>query len=218
MNLKVVMTIDDYIVLANIPTIQLESEEELPGMRRRNQSPSPCREQRLKTYRLVVPYGVWIAITDSPMTMHRVCIPSTCVSLNCSFGRFVKNSSVASIKKTLKISFHLSICNCLSYGQRKEECSSSLCRGMWQFSKKKKKDINCAFSEFMCLSDNSLHFNFISLKVPRWNRHLQFTARVRREGERPRERQRQTREMSGLWERTIVSKTVSCISSFTGTK
>ncbi|XP_037620659.1 TRIO and F-actin-binding protein-like [Sebastes umbrosus] len=48
---EVVMTIDDYIVLANIPTIQLESEEELPGMRRRNQSPSPCREQRLKTYR-----------------------------------------------------------------------------------------------------------------------------------------------------------------------
>ncbi|XP_068452519.1 TRIO and F-actin-binding protein-like [Clinocottus analis] len=48
---EVGMTMDDYIVLANIPTIQLESEEESPGMRRRNQSPSPCRDNRLKAYR-----------------------------------------------------------------------------------------------------------------------------------------------------------------------
>lgn len=54
------MTIDDYIVLADIPKIQLESEEELTGLRRRNQSPSPCRAQKLRTYRLVVPFGtVW---------------------------------------------------------------------------------------------------------------------------------------------------------------
>ncbi|XP_029299332.1 TRIO and F-actin-binding protein-like [Cottoperca gobio] len=45
------MTMGDYIVLADIPTIQLESEEELPGMRRRNQSPSPCRDQRPRTHR-----------------------------------------------------------------------------------------------------------------------------------------------------------------------
>lgn len=57
----------------------------------------------------------------------------------------------------------------------------------------------------------------LSLKVSRWNRHLQFKARVRREGERQRERQRQTREMLGLWEWTIVSKTVNHISSFAGT-
>lgn len=44
---------DDYIVLADIPTIHLESEEEVPGMRRRNQSPSPCRDQKLRTYRSV---------------------------------------------------------------------------------------------------------------------------------------------------------------------
>lgn len=45
---------DDYIVLADIPKIQLESEEEFPELRRRNQSPSPCREQRLGTYRLLL--------------------------------------------------------------------------------------------------------------------------------------------------------------------
>lgn len=48
------MTIDDYIILANIPKIQLESEEELPGLRWRNQSPSPCREQKLRTDRLLM--------------------------------------------------------------------------------------------------------------------------------------------------------------------
>ncbi|XP_038569853.1 TRIO and F-actin-binding protein-like [Micropterus salmoides] len=48
---EVGMTIDDYIVLADIPKIQLESEEELTGLRRRNQSPSPCRAQKLRTYR-----------------------------------------------------------------------------------------------------------------------------------------------------------------------
>ncbi|XP_051241612.1 serine/arginine repetitive matrix protein 5-like [Dicentrarchus labrax] len=48
---EVTMTIDDYIVLADIPKIQLESEEEIPGLRRRNQSPSPCRDQKLRTYR-----------------------------------------------------------------------------------------------------------------------------------------------------------------------
>lgn len=52
------MTIDDYIVLADIPKIQLESEEELPGLRWRNQSPSPCRDQKLRTYRLVTPHRV----------------------------------------------------------------------------------------------------------------------------------------------------------------
>ncbi|XP_074520916.1 uncharacterized protein LOC141786091 [Halichoeres trimaculatus] len=41
---EVGMTMEDYIILANIPTIHLESEEELPGLRRRNQSPSPCRD------------------------------------------------------------------------------------------------------------------------------------------------------------------------------
>ncbi|XP_034739390.1 serine/arginine repetitive matrix protein 5-like [Etheostoma cragini] len=48
---EVGMTIEDYIVLAGIPTIQLESEDEFPGIRKRNQSPSPCRDQRLRTYR-----------------------------------------------------------------------------------------------------------------------------------------------------------------------
>nr|XP_010791084.1 PREDICTED: serine/arginine repetitive matrix protein 2-like [Notothenia coriiceps] len=49
---EVGMTIDDYIVLADIPTIQLESEEEeLTGLRRRDQSPSPCRDQRPRTHR-----------------------------------------------------------------------------------------------------------------------------------------------------------------------
>lgn len=47
------MTIDDYIVLADIPTIQLESEEELPGLRWRNQSPSPSRGQEVRNHRLV---------------------------------------------------------------------------------------------------------------------------------------------------------------------
>ncbi|GLD66366.1 myosin phosphatase Rho-interacting protein-like protein, partial [Lates japonicus] len=47
---EVGMTLDDYIVLADIPKIQLESEEEFPGLRKRNQSPSPCRDQRLRTY------------------------------------------------------------------------------------------------------------------------------------------------------------------------
>ena len=53
---EVGMTMEDYIVLADIPKIQLESEEELPELRRRNQSPSPCRDPRLRTYRLVVPH------------------------------------------------------------------------------------------------------------------------------------------------------------------
>ncbi|XP_044045033.1 myosin phosphatase Rho-interacting protein-like [Siniperca chuatsi] len=48
---EVGMTMDDYIVLADIPKIQLESEEEVPGLRRRNQSPSPCRDKKLRTYR-----------------------------------------------------------------------------------------------------------------------------------------------------------------------
>lgn len=56
---------DDYIVLADIPTIQLESEEEFPGLKRRNQSPSPCRDQRLRTYRLVLLHDIalWQAVT-----------------------------------------------------------------------------------------------------------------------------------------------------------
>ncbi|KAM8878803.1 uncharacterized protein AB9W97_014491 isoform 2-T2 [Spinachia spinachia] len=54
---EVGMTMEDYIVLADIPTIQLDSEEESPGNRRRNQSPSPCRDNRLWADRLVVPYG-----------------------------------------------------------------------------------------------------------------------------------------------------------------
>lgn len=45
------MTIDDYIELADIPKIQLESEEEFVGLRKRNQSPSPCRNQRPRTHR-----------------------------------------------------------------------------------------------------------------------------------------------------------------------
>ncbi|XP_036070278.1 serine/arginine repetitive matrix protein 2-like [Oryzias melastigma] len=45
------MTIDDYIVLADIPRIQVELEEEFPMLRCRNQSPSPCRDQRMRTYR-----------------------------------------------------------------------------------------------------------------------------------------------------------------------
>uniref|UniRef100_G3PU43 PH domain-containing protein n=3 Tax=Gasterosteus aculeatus TaxID=69293 RepID=G3PU43_GASAC len=48
---EVGMTMEDYIVLADIPTIQLESEEESPGNRRRNQSPSPCRGNRLRADR-----------------------------------------------------------------------------------------------------------------------------------------------------------------------
>lgn len=58
------MSIDDYIVLADIPKIQLESEEELPGLRWRNQSPSPCRGQELRTYRLVqqCKYCIWCLI------------------------------------------------------------------------------------------------------------------------------------------------------------
>lgn len=56
------MTIEDYIVLADIPKIHLEAEEELPGLRRRNQSPSPCRDQKLRTYRLVVPHMILYGI------------------------------------------------------------------------------------------------------------------------------------------------------------
>ncbi|XP_034450445.1 myosin phosphatase Rho-interacting protein-like isoform X1 [Hippoglossus hippoglossus] len=48
---EVGMTIDDYIVLADVPKIQLESEEEIPGLRRRNQSPSPCRDPSIRSYR-----------------------------------------------------------------------------------------------------------------------------------------------------------------------
>lgn len=72
------MTIDDYIVLADIPKILLESEEESPGLRRRNQSPSPCRDQKLRTYRLVVPYIVLYGIdipSQNPTTMHLFCSP-----------------------------------------------------------------------------------------------------------------------------------------------
>ncbi|XP_077428260.1 uncharacterized protein LOC144055813 [Vanacampus margaritifer] len=46
---EVGMTKEDYIVLADIPTIQVESEEDFPGLSRRNQSPSPCRDQRFRT-------------------------------------------------------------------------------------------------------------------------------------------------------------------------
>lgn len=52
------MTIDDYIILADIPKIQLESDEELPGLRWRNQSPSPSRYQKLRTCRLVTNYRI----------------------------------------------------------------------------------------------------------------------------------------------------------------
>lgn len=60
------MTIDDYIVLADIPKIQVESEKEFPGLRLRNQSPSPCRDQRLRTYRLVM----WHCLTASFEHLH----------------------------------------------------------------------------------------------------------------------------------------------------
>ncbi|CAL8332354.1 unnamed protein product [Lota lota] len=43
------MTIDDYIVLADIPRINLEPEEDLPASRRRTQSPSPRRDYRART-------------------------------------------------------------------------------------------------------------------------------------------------------------------------
>ena len=43
------MTIDDYIVLADIPRISLEPEEDLPDSRRRTQSPSPRRDHRTRT-------------------------------------------------------------------------------------------------------------------------------------------------------------------------
>lgn len=43
------MTIDDYIVIADIPRISLEAEEELPAFRRRTQSPSPRRDHRTRT-------------------------------------------------------------------------------------------------------------------------------------------------------------------------
>ncbi|KAM7008651.1 uncharacterized protein LKV04_000747 [Tautogolabrus adspersus] len=59
---EVGMTMEDYVVLANIPKIHLESEEEPPGLRQRNQSPSPCRDQKLRTYRLVLPSMVLYAI------------------------------------------------------------------------------------------------------------------------------------------------------------
>ncbi|MEQ2272782.1 hypothetical protein XENORESO_012252 [Xenotaenia resolanae] len=49
---KVGMTMDDYIMLADIPKIQVEAEETFPGLRRRNESPSPCRDQRQRSYRL----------------------------------------------------------------------------------------------------------------------------------------------------------------------
>ncbi|KAK7929987.1 hypothetical protein WMY93_006382 [Mugilogobius chulae] len=48
---EVGMTIDDYIELADIPKIYLESEEEYVGHRKRNQSPSPCRNQRTRSER-----------------------------------------------------------------------------------------------------------------------------------------------------------------------
>ncbi|KAG7486158.1 hypothetical protein JOB18_026176 [Solea senegalensis] len=48
---EVAMTMEDYIALAAIPTIYLESEEEFAGLRRRNQSPSPCRDHRIRTFR-----------------------------------------------------------------------------------------------------------------------------------------------------------------------
>uniref|UniRef100_A0A1A8N0D1 PH domain-containing protein n=1 Tax=Nothobranchius pienaari TaxID=704102 RepID=A0A1A8N0D1_9TELE len=48
---EVGMTMEDYIMLADIPKIQVEPEEEFPGLRRRNESPSPCRDQRSRTYR-----------------------------------------------------------------------------------------------------------------------------------------------------------------------
>ncbi|XP_028307906.1 TRIO and F-actin-binding protein-like isoform X2 [Gouania willdenowi] len=48
---EVGMTLEDYLLIADIPKILLESEEEPPGLRWRNQSPSPCRNQSLRTYR-----------------------------------------------------------------------------------------------------------------------------------------------------------------------
>ncbi|XP_072319224.1 uncharacterized protein [Eucyclogobius newberryi] len=49
---EVGMTIDDYIELADIPKIYLEpEEEEYAGLRKRNQSPSPCRNQRTRSER-----------------------------------------------------------------------------------------------------------------------------------------------------------------------
>lgn len=66
---------DDYIILADIPKIHMESEEEFQGLRRRNQSPSPRRDQRLKTPRLVVLYGlVWCAVS-------RICQCCSCSTL-----------------------------------------------------------------------------------------------------------------------------------------
>lgn len=91
---------EDYIVLADIPTIQLESEEESPGNRRRNQSPSPCRGNRLRADRLVVSYGA-------------VC--HHCIDI---VKPIWKNTFVASRKRTVKTSFDLAISYFLRCGQR----------------------------------------------------------------------------------------------------
>lgn len=69
------MTIDDYIVLADIPKIQVESEEELPGLRWRNQSPSPSRGQEVRNQRLVNNTSTVFAILP-----HNVCLVQTCKS------------------------------------------------------------------------------------------------------------------------------------------
>ncbi|XP_077460900.1 uncharacterized protein LOC144077210 [Stigmatopora argus] len=58
---EVAMTMEDYIVLADIPTIQVESEEDFPGLRRRNQSPSPCRDRKFRTqsHQPLTDYDSW---------------------------------------------------------------------------------------------------------------------------------------------------------------
>lgn len=75
---------EDYIVLADIPKVLLESEE-IPGLRTRNQSPSPCRDQRIRTYRLVVYYMGQRGRDESHDTcstrMHIFCIPNVLISL-----------------------------------------------------------------------------------------------------------------------------------------
>ncbi|XP_077574476.1 uncharacterized protein LOC144197753 [Stigmatopora nigra] len=58
---EVAMTMEDYIVLADIPTIQVESEEDFPDLRRRNQSPSPCRDRKFRTqsHQPLTDYNSW---------------------------------------------------------------------------------------------------------------------------------------------------------------
>lgn len=145
---EVGMTMEDYIVLADIPKIQLESEEELPVLRKRNQSPSPCREQKLRTHRLVLKNEDDQCVTCTQIkpkySGYERCLlaPEMSFTPTCPIAGRPQHQDCfwCWASSQHQILFYLTISDRLTI-RKTEEYAWSLKRDVWKL--KKKSDVNC---------------------------------------------------------------------------